>query len=159
MLDERDRAIVDRIQSDFPLAADPWTPLGEELGLDGAEVRQRVARLLETGVLRKLGSFGDTRRLGHTSTLVAARVPEAEVDAVAEAISAFPEVTHNYLRAHSLNLWFTLIAPTWEHIQARAEEIAAWDRVEALHLLPAERMFKVKVDLRVGGGEQRGAAS
>lgn len=151
MLDERDRIIVDRIQSDFPLAADPWTVLGAELDMEGSEVRERVARLLDTGVLRKLGAFGDTRKLGHTSTLVAARVPAEQVDTVAEAISAYPEVTHNYLRAHDFNLWFTLIAPSWAHIQARADEIAAWPAIEALHLLPAERMFKVKVDLRVSG--------
>ena len=48
MLDERDRIIVDRIQSDFPLAADPWTVLGAELDMEGSEVRERVARLLDS---------------------------------------------------------------------------------------------------------------
>ena len=53
----------------------------------------------------------DSRKIGFYSTLCAVQVPEDKIEAVAAVINQLPGVTHNYLRDHDYNIWFTLTDP------------------------------------------------
>jgi DNA-binding Lrp family transcriptional regulator len=148
-LDDTDRAILNRIQSDFPITPRPYLTVAEELGLAEADVIQRVARLKASGIIRRIGGNFVPGKLGYVSTLCAARVPADQVARFAEAVNRHPGVTHNYLRENSFNVWFTFIAPSMEEIEAKLKEIRAETGVTEILNLPATRVFKIKAQFEV----------
>src|SRR5688572_3840999 len=79
-LEALDRELLNAVQWDFPLVPEPYAALGDRLGLSEVEVRERVARVKELGVLRQLSAIFDTRALGYSSSLVAAKVPPEYID-------------------------------------------------------------------------------
>ena len=145
-MDDLDRDLLNTIQTDFPLDPRPYRVLGERLGIPEAEALARVQALAESGVIRRIGPSFDSRKLGHVSTLVAMKVPPDRLDEVAALISSYPQVTHNYGREHEYNLWFTLVCPSRGEIDRIASEISERTGIGDLHLLPAERMFKIRVE-------------
>lgn len=148
--------ILDRIQADFPIESRPFRALAAELGCTEDDVLSGIQELVRTGLVRRLGPVFDLKRLGHTSTLCAARAAPQAVEAVADFISSFDEVTHNYERDHAFNIWFTLIAPSHERIDAILETIRAREGVEQVLSLPASRTFKIKVRFPSRGSEGGG---
>ena len=144
-MDTTDRRILDVIQSDFPLESRPYEEIGSRLGLTGAEVLARVRALQQKGVIRRIGANFNSRKLGWKSTLCAAAVPGESLRDFVEVVNTYPGVTHNYLRRHTYNVWFTYIGPSWQAIDSDLEDISRRTGVRVLSL-PAQRMFKIKVD-------------
>lgn len=145
-MDTLDKELLNIIQTDFPLDPRPYRVLGERLRISEAEALARVRSLSDSGVIRRLGPSFDSRRLGYVSTLAAMRVGPERLEEVAAVVGSYPQVTHNYGREHEYNLWFTLVCPSREEIERIAGEITERTGIEDLHLLPARRMFKIKVD-------------
>ena len=141
--------MLDIIQSDFPLDPRPYARLGEELGLSEEECLARVKALKKQGVIRRLGANFDSRKLGWKSTLCGAKVPGKSLAGFIEAVNALPGVTHNYLRDHAYNVWFTLIAPSEEDITRILRELTEKTGITALNL-PARKVYKLKVDFEMG---------
>lgn len=148
-MDDKDRAIINEIQSDFPISERPYLDLGNRLNLSEADVLQRVGRLKREGVIRRIGGNFNSRAIGFTSTLCAAKVPGEKLDCFVKSVNRFPGVTHNYQRNNSYNVWFTFIAPSMEEIEAALKSIREETGVEDIYNLPAVRMFKIKVDFAV----------
>lgn len=149
-IDTLDNAILNRIQGDFPVSADPYGDIGRELNISTEETLSRVQRLVEAGVIRKVGPFFDAKKMQYTSTLCSVNVPIERLENVASLINSYPEVTHNYLRAGEPNVWFTVIAESKDEIKRIIKEIEEQGQVGPVNNLPAKKMFKVKVDLKVG---------
>jgi DNA-binding Lrp family transcriptional regulator len=147
-LDDLDRAILNEIQSHFPIAARPYAEVGERVGAPEAEVIRRVRQMFEAGIIRRIGANFTSRKLGYTSTLCAATVPEEKLEQFVEVVNRYPGVTHNYLRRHRYNVWFTLIAESEGRLTEILQEISRATGVEVLSL-PAEQIFKIKVDFPV----------
>jgi len=148
-LDDIDRALLNRIQSDFPIASRPFAILGENLGIGEDEVIARVARLKQTGLIRRIGGNFVPEKLGFVSTLCAAKVPEARLADFADVVNRFAGVTHNYLRDGDFNVWFTFIAPSMAQIETNLARIAAEAGIEGILNLPATRVFKIKAQFDV----------
>jgi DNA-binding Lrp family transcriptional regulator len=148
-LDDMDRAILNRIQSDFPITSRPYLAVAEQLDVAEADVIQRVARLKASGIIRRIGGNFVPGKLGYVSTLCAARVPADQVARFAEAVNRHPGVTHNYLRENSFNVWFTFIAPSMEEIEAKLREIKAETGITEILNLPATRVFKIRAQFEV----------
>lgn len=144
-MDDLDKAILDIIQSDFPLDKRPYDVIGRRVGLSGAETLARVRALREHGVIRRIGGNFQSAKLGFFSTLCGARVPTDKMDLFIETVNALPGVTHNYLRRHSYNVWFTFIGESEEHVEATLASITRATGVAVLNL-PAKRLFKIKVN-------------
>ncbi len=148
-LDEVDRMILNEIQSHFPIEARPYQVLGEKLGCSEEEALQRVQDLKEREVIRRIGANCNSRKLGYTSTLCAAKVPSRLMERFVEVVNSYMGVTHNYRRDHDYNIWFTLIAPSEEKIERILREIIELTEVGEVISLPAERLFKIQVDFEV----------
>jgi DNA-binding Lrp family transcriptional regulator len=148
-LDEMDRMILNEIQSHFPIEASPYKVLGEKLGCSEEEVLQRVQDLKNREVIRRIGANCNSRKLGYTSTLCAAKVPSRLIERFVEVVNSYMGVTHNYRRDHDYNIWFTLIAPSEEKIERILREIIELTGVGEVISLPAERLFKIQVDFEV----------
>ncbi len=148
-MDTTYRKILNEIQSNFPISSRPYRDLGNRFNMTEDEVIQIVKRLKEKGIIRRIGGNFQTAKLDFVSTLCAARVPHEKVDHFVETVNAYPGVTHNYLRANSYNIWFTFIAEDMDIIEDALEAIRRETGVAEILNLPAEEMFKIKVDFAV----------
>jgi DNA-binding Lrp family transcriptional regulator len=147
-MDILDRRLLDIIQTDFPLTPRPYRELGERLGISEKECLTRVRGLRKAQIIRRLGANFQSAKLGFASTLCAASVPDERLDDFVEVVNAHPGVTHNYLREHHYNVWFTLICPSREEAGAALKDISERTGVRILNL-PAEKIFKIRVDFRM----------
>jgi DNA-binding Lrp family transcriptional regulator len=148
-LDDIDKAIINRIQSEFPIASRPYLEVANELGLTEKEVLDRVARLKKNGIIRRIGGNFVPGKLGFVSTLCAARVPADKIEHFAEIVNRYPGVTHNYLRDNSYNVWFTFISPSMDEIETNLKKIAEESGVSDILNLPATKVFKIKAQFDV----------
>jgi DNA-binding Lrp family transcriptional regulator len=148
-LTDLDRAILNEIQSHFPIESRPYAVVGERVGASEAEVLERVAAMTEAGIIRRLGANFASRKLGYTSTLCAARVPPDKLEQFVAVVNHYPGVTHNYLRRHHFNVWFTLIAESAARLEEILGEIRRDSGASELLSLPAQEVFKIKVDFPV----------
>lgn len=144
-----DRKILNEIQSDFPITSRPYQELGRRLNLTEAEVMGAVRKMKEQGIIRRIGGNFHSSRLNFVSTLCAAKVPEEKIDRFVEAVNRHPGVTHNYLRNNSYNIWFTFIAEDMDSIENTLKEISEETGISGILNLPAQKMFKIKVDFEV----------
>jgi DNA-binding Lrp family transcriptional regulator len=103
--------------------------------------------MIESGAIRYVGPFFDSKKLGFKGTLAAIEVESDKIDQVCQVINSFSEITHNYLRSGSPNLWFTVIAPNDERLNEIFAKIKKETGVDKISKFPAKKMFKVKVDL------------
>lgn len=143
-MDKLDKAILNRIQSRFPLTPRPFHAIALEVGTTEQEVLRRVSRLKENGIIRRIGGNFVPGKVGFVSTLCTAQVPEAKLELFARTVNTFSGVTHNYLREHSFNVWFTFIAPSMEAIKENLATIAQKTGVKRILNLPATHVFKIK---------------
>ena len=147
-LDLLDKRILDIIQTDFPLESRPYAIIGERLGISEEEALERVRRLRQIRIIRRLGANFQSAKLGFRSTLCAAKVPEDKMEAFIAEVNRHVGVTHNYLRRHAYNVWFSAIGPSWEAVCELVDEISARTGVPILNL-PARRMYKIRVDFQM----------
>ena len=144
-MDSTDKRLLDIIQTDFPLAPQPYAVLGERLGISEQEAFDRVRALKKRHIIRRLGANFQSAKLGFRSTLCAAKVPPDKVDAFIAEVNAQPGVTHNYLRKHEYNIWFTCIAPSPDAVRAILDGITRRTDIPILNL-PATKLYKIRVD-------------
>ncbi|NVL91090.1 MAG: Lrp/AsnC family transcriptional regulator [Desulfobacterales bacterium] len=148
-MDDADRAIINRIQSDFPITSRPYLAIARELGLEEDEVINRLIILRKNGVIRRIGANFVPGRLGFVSTLCAARVPQEKIAQFSETVNQYQGVTHNYRRDNKYNIWFTFIAESMEQIEAYLKEIASKTGVTDILNLPAAKVYKIKAQFDV----------
>ena len=147
-MDAIDKKLLDIIQTDFPIAPRPYAVLGERLGLTEAEALARVRAMRESKIIRRLGANFQSAKLGFRSTLCAAKVPPEKMEAFIAEVNGHPGVTHNYIRDHAYNIWFSYIGPTWEAVCAALDDISRNTGISILNL-PASRVYKIRVDFRM----------
>jgi DNA-binding Lrp family transcriptional regulator len=148
-LDSIDSAILNRIQSEFPITSRPYLEVANELKLTEKEVLDRVVRLKKDGIIRRIGGNFVPGKLGFVSTLCAARVPADKIEHFAEIVNRYPGVTHNYLRDNSYNVWFTFISPSMDEIETNLKKISQESGISDILNLPATKVFKIKAQFDV----------
>jgi len=107
-MDAIDRKILNALQDGFPVSERPYAEAAAKLGLEETELIARLERLLADGTLTRFGPMYQAERLGGALTLAAMCVPSEDFDRVAAIVNGFPEVAHNYARAHAFNMWFVI---------------------------------------------------
>jgi DNA-binding Lrp family transcriptional regulator len=157
LLESLDRELLNAVQWDFPLEPRPFAVLGERLGMSEPEVRERIARVKELGVLRQLSAIFDTRALGYGSALVAAQIDPDRIDEAAGVISAHPGVSHNYKRNHRYNLWYTIAVPPGESLEVHIDVLHRESGAIVTRKLPTLKLYKIGVKLDMTGTTQANA--
>jgi DNA-binding Lrp family transcriptional regulator len=114
------------------------------LGTTENAVIERVSRLKETGIIRRIGGNFVPGKVGFVSTLCTAQVPEEKLDLFTRTVNAFPGVTHNYIRENTFNIWFTFIAPSMKTVRENLARISEATGVKTILNLPATHVFKIK---------------
>jgi len=146
-LSEQDRdELIRAVQAGVPLVERPFAQLAEQLGLGEASVLEGLRELETEQILREISAVLEGSALGYDSALVAGRVPEEKLDAAVEVINRHPTVTHNYLRNHSYNLWFTVAVPPEMSLEQTLELLAKEAGTDGFHPLRRTHTFKIGVN-------------
>ena len=128
-LDDFDRALMAATQGGLPLVPRPYDAVGERLGVSGQQVRERLAQMLESGLIRRIGAVPNHYRLGFTANGMSVwDVDDALVDQLGERIGQLPGVSHCYRRPRRLpswpyNLFAMLHGRTRAEVEHQAEQV------------------------------------
>jgi DNA-binding Lrp family transcriptional regulator len=155
-LDDLDKRLLNLMQGSFPIAIRPYQHVAEQAKVSEQEVLTRVARLLDERIIRQVTPIFDTRALGYSSMLVAAKVDAENPWRAANVINEHPGVSHNYLRNHEFNIWFTIATEPdsplgLEQTLIRLGELAG---AESIRQLPTLKLFKIRMDLEMEKGTE-----
>ncbi len=160
-LDDTDKRLMNLLQSSFPLAPEPYAAVAAEAELDLDDLMTRAQRLLSERIIREITPIFDTRALGYESMLVAAKVDSANPHRAAKIINSHPGVSHNYLRTHEFNLWFTLATPPDSELglQGTLDALQRLTGADSIRQLPTLKLFKINMNLEMEGGTEALAAA
>ena len=155
-LDEADRRLMNLLQSSFGLEPEPFALIAQRAELDPGEVRARTQRLLDERIIREITPIFDTRALGYSSMLVAAKVDSDNPQRAAKIINSHPGVSHNYLRTHEFNLWFTIATPPDSKLglEGTLEVLRRLTGAESIRQLPTLALFKINMNLEMERGTE-----
>ena len=146
-LDKLDFKILEALQFNFPFVERPWDYIAEKIGIDSQNLLSRVKKLIELGIIRKIGGFPNLKKIGFTaSTLIGVKVQQEKLEEITNIINDCNSVSHNYLREHKYNLWFTITAKDSneiENIIKTVKNVGISD--EDILNLPTIKSFKTDV--------------
>ena len=153
-LDDLDKRLLNLMQGSFPIAPRPYQHVAGEAGVAEDEVLTRVQRLLDERIIRQVTPIFDTRALGYSSMLVAAKVDPENPWRAAKIINEHPGVSHNYLRNHDFNIWFTIATEPDSPLglDGTLEVLAEIAGAESVRQLPTLKLFKIRMDLEMEAG-------
>jgi DNA-binding Lrp family transcriptional regulator len=160
-LDDADRQLMNLLQSSFPLDPEPFASVAREAGMPLAEVKSRTQRLLDERIIREITPIFDTRALGYASMLVAAKVDTENPHRAAQIINSHPGVSHNYLRTHEFNLWFTIATPPDSALglDGTLDVLRKETGAQSIRQLPTLTLFKINMNLEMEQGTDALAAA
>lgn len=121
--------------------------LAKQLDSDEQSVFEAVESLRNSGVIRRIGGVYDSKKLGFISRLCAGKV--SDIDKFAAAVNEIPAITHNYVRSHEYNIWFTVIAESEDEIRKIVDGLCASTGLHDVHILTATKKFKINTVMRV----------
>jgi DNA-binding Lrp family transcriptional regulator len=148
-MDKLSKDLLNLIQSDFPIESRPFLKIANKLGITEIQVIDMIKQLKDKKYIKRIGGIFDLRKLGYYSTLCAIKVPLDRVPEVAKLININSGVTHNYIRNHSYNMWFTVIAPSIEDVKIFLKKIKIKTGIEDIIELPVVKLFKINVTFNI----------
>jgi DNA-binding Lrp family transcriptional regulator len=144
VLNKFQKELCNIIQEPLPLCPAPFAVIAERLDSDEAAVIGQLQELKSLGIIRRFSASINYRALGKVAVLVTAQIPNNDLTTVTCVINALPGVSHNYLRDHEYNLWFTLQADSIEKIEKLLANLSNRLGCE-FHSMPATKVFKLRV--------------
>ena len=156
---ELEQLLLSVIQDAFPLEERPYQVLAEQLGSDEQSVFAAVENLRQSGIIRRIGGVYDSKALGFISRLCAGKVPstvsgaadDSALEKFAAVVNVIPAITHNYVRSHEYNVWFTVMAQSEAEIQKIVDEVCANTELHDVHILNATEKFKINTVMKGAG--------
>jgi DNA-binding Lrp family transcriptional regulator len=142
-----DKQLLNDFQREFPLWDRPFEMIANRLGVSESEVLRRFKHLQKTGLIHRIGATVRPHAAG-ASTLAAMAVPTERLQEVADIVSAFAEVNHNYERTHRYNLWFVVIAANEKQLSEVLSEIMEMTGLDVLDL-PMEEAFHLDLGFQL----------
>ncbi len=155
-LDEFDKRLLNEMQGSFRIVPRPYAEVAASLGVDEDIVLRRVAELVQQRIIRQVTPIFDTRALGYKSMLVAAKVDAEHPWRPAKIVNEHPGVSHNYLRNHDFNMWFTIAVEPDSilGLEGTLDVLARETGAESVRMLPTLKLFKIRMDLEMSGDTQ-----
>ena len=155
-LDERDRRLLNLMQGSFPIARRPYQHVAKAAGFSERDAIERVGELIDERIIRQVTPIFDTRALGYSSMLVAAKVDPENPWRAASVINEHPGVSHNYLRNHEFNIWFTIATEPDSPLglEGTLEVLSRLAGAESIRQLPTLKLFKIRMDLDMEGATE-----
>lgn len=152
-IDAVDRTIIVATQQGLPLVARPYHAIAAQLGMDADEVMARMRRLLDLGVIRRIGVVPNHYAIGYRANgMTVWDVPDAEVDALGERVGRLAFVTHCYCRPRRLPQWpYNLFAMVHGHSRDDvADQINQIKDVLGDHVRQHDVLFSTRILKKTG---------
>jgi siroheme decarboxylase len=155
-LSDLDKRLLNLMQGSFPIARRPYQHVASAAGMDEGHAITRVQELIDARIIRQVTPIFDTRALGYSSMLIAAKVDPENPWRAAKVINEHPGVSHNYLRNHDFNIWFTIATDPDSPLglDGTLEVLAREAGAESVRQLPTLRLFKIRMDLEMEGSTE-----
>ena len=146
-IEELDRKIIRLLQGEFPLVAEPYKVLAEEIGITEEALLARIETMREEKKIRKMGAVLRHREVGFTSNCLCVwNVPDERVDEVAGRMAEHPRVSHCYDRNRTpdwpYNLYTMIHGYSREECEVIAAELAATAGIEERCMLYTKKEWK-----------------
>ena len=125
--------LLNNFQRDFPLVSAPFAVIAGRLGVGEKEVLETLGRFQASGKVSRVGAVFRPHSIG-SSTLAALAVPQEKLVEVAQLVSSYAEVNHNYEREHYYNLWFVVTAVNEARVREVLDEIELRTGLQVLNL-------------------------
>jgi siroheme decarboxylase len=153
-LTDADKQLLNLMQGRFGIEPRPYAAVARELGVEEDAVLTRIQELLDKRIIRQVTPIFDTRALGYESMLVAARVDPENPWRPAKIVNAHPGVSHNYLRNHDFNMWFTIAVEEDSELglDGTLEVLQRETGADSVRMLPTLKLFKIRMDLEMERG-------
>lgn len=145
-LEDIEKKMLDILQNELPIEENPFQAIADKLDISLSETLERIESLKDKGIIRRIGAVINAEQVGYKSTLCACKMPENIIDDFAAVVNNIPYITHNYVRDHDLNIWFTLTTPT---IEERGRIILELEDQFSIIIscMPARTVYKIRVSL------------
>ncbi len=147
MINPLDRQLLDEFQHDLPLVEDPYAMMAKKLNVAEDDIIQSLKKLQNLGAISRIGAVVAPHRAGW-STLAALKVPMDKFEEIAELVSSFDAVNHNYQREHSYNLWFVVAAYDQQAVEGILTEIKEKTGLTPLNL-PMEKSYHIDLGFKI----------
>ncbi len=132
-IDELDRRIIIATQTGLPLVSRPYDVLASQLDISAGELMQRMSRMRDAGIIRRIGAVPNHYALGYRANgMTVWDVPDNRIDSLGEKVGALVFVSHCYHRPRRLPDWpYNLFAM----VHARSREQALQHVMQIAELL------------------------
>lgn len=147
IMDEKMQDLLRLVQEGIKINARPYSDLGNRIGLSEEEVISRLTELRKSGLLKRMDISIDMKKLGFRSALVACRISKKDISNAKKVLDTYGNITHNYLRKHRLNMWFTLSAMSKQKLDQELVKIKNSLKPKEIVSLPTEKVYKLKLQL------------
>jgi siroheme decarboxylase len=145
--------LLNEYQRDFPLVPMPYAKLASDLGIPEDQVIDHLAELKDKGSVSRIGAVLRPGSVG-AGTLAALRVPDDQLESVAEIVNSQQYVNHNYQRDHDLNMWFVVTAPDRVTVTGVLQDIERQTGLAVLDL-PMVRDYFIDLGFDLTGHDTR----
>lgn len=140
-LNDIEKKLLNEYQKGLPLSPTPFADIAQNLRVSEKLVLQILQRLQDQGIVSRVGPVFKPNEIG-ASTLAAMSIPADRLESVAQQVSSFPEVNHNYEREDHYNLWFVVTASNQEKLDQVLATMEQETGYKILYL-PMERQFHI----------------
>ena len=152
-LELTDRKILNILQTDFSIAKRPFLEIANITGIKEDEVIDRILRMKSGKIIRQISAIFDSHNIGYKSTLAAFKVADKSADSAAEIINSHSGVSHNYLRNHKYNIWFTITLPSEYSLEQEIKKLSEKSGAEDYLILPTLKLYKIGVNFDMTGAD------
>ena len=136
--------IINQLQKDIPLCNRPFKILAEKMGISEDQFMSITKKLHNNDLLVRFRPQINYRPLGKISSLICAHVPSSKLLQVGNTITSNDKVSHNYVRNHFYNLWFTFQDESINAIDQKIRDLSQELDIE-MYSMPAVKLFKLQV--------------
>ncbi len=148
MLTHLEKQLLNDYQQGIPLVSEPYSEIAREISLKGFSVSEQeiiktLSSLKKRGLISRVGPVFRPKAVG-SSTLAAIAVPESRLVEVANIVSGFSQVNHNYEREHQFNLWFVVTAGTQIEVEQVLQNIEQKTGLSVMNL-PMEQDYHINL--------------
>lgn len=151
-LNEIEKRILGRVQEDWPISKNPFKAIAYDTGTSEQTAISVIKSLKDRGIIRDISGIFNAETLNLASALIAMNIKEAYIDFAAGLINKHPGVSHNYLRDHRYNIWFTIVSESNDSLAKEAQDIAGRAECGDFLILKSERMYKIGVKFNLIDG-------
>ncbi len=150
-LELTEKKILNILQTDFPISARPFLSIANIIGVKEQEVIDRILNLKSNKIIRQISAIFDSHNIGYKSTLAAFKIDDSLIESSADIINSHSGVSHNYLRNHEYNIWFTITLPSERVLEDEIKALGISAKASDYLILPTLKLFKIGVNFDMTG--------